>query len=76
MSTMAVMIDEATENVIHQLRGSRLDLVELVETVRWRPLHLVVIPAEAIIRWRTEEPASWQLVLDWLTTMNVDVDLS
>jgi hypothetical protein len=69
-------IDEATENLIHQLRGRPVDLVELVDAVRWRPLHIVAIPAELIIHWRNEEPSSWRLVLEWLTTMDVEVNLS
>ena len=74
---MAVMtIGEATENVIHQLRGRPTDLVSLVDTVRRRPLRVVIIPAEVVMYWRTEEPGAWTLVLEWLTTMNVEVVLS
>ncbi len=74
---MAVMtIGEATENVIHQLRGRPTDLVSLVDTVRRRPLRVVIIPAEVVMYWRTEEPRAWTLVLAWLTTMNVEVVLS
>lgn len=69
-------IGEATENVIHQLRGRPTDLVSLVETVRRRPLHLVVIPAEVVVYWRAHDPHEWQLVLEWLTTMGVKVDVS
>jgi hypothetical protein len=69
-------IGEATENMIHQLRGRPADLVELVEAIRWRPLHVVAIPAEAILHWRSEEPRSWKLVLEWLTIMGVEVNLS
>ena len=69
-------INEATENVVHQLRGCPTDLVQLVEAVRWRRLRVVAIPAETIIHWRNEEPSSWTLVLEWLTTMDVEIDLS
>ena len=69
-------IEEATENVVHQLQGCPTDLVQLVETVRRRPLRIVAIPAEVIIHWRNEEPSSWKLVLDWLTTMDVEVNVS
>jgi hypothetical protein len=69
-------IGEATENVIHQLRGRPTDLVSLVETVRRRPLHVVVIPAEVIVYWRAHDPREWQLVLEWLTTMGVEVNVS
>jgi len=70
------MIDEATGNLIHELRGSPTDLAKLVEAVRWRRLHAVDISTEAIIRWRKDDPRSWKLVLEWLTTMDVEVDLN
>jgi hypothetical protein len=69
-------INEPTEHMIHQLRGTSTDLVRLVEAVRWRPLHVVAIPAEAIIHWRTDEPRSWNVVLEWLTTMDVEINVS
>jgi hypothetical protein len=70
------MIDEATDNVIHELRGSPTDLAKLVEAVRGRPLHVVEISAEAIIRWRNDDPCLWKLVLEWLTTMDVDINVN
>lgn len=70
-----VTINEATENLIHQLRGCPTDLAKLVEAVRWRPLRVVAIPAEAIIHWRKDDPRSWKLVLEWLTAMDVEVNL-
>jgi hypothetical protein len=39
-------------------------------------LHVVAIPAEAIAHWRTDEPRSWDVVLEWLTTMDVEVNVS
>jgi len=71
-----VTIDEATENLIHQLRGNPTDLTQLVEAVRWRPLRVVAIPAEAIIHWRRTAPRSWKLVLEWLTIMDVEVNVN
>jgi len=70
------MINEATDSVIHELRGSPTDLAKLVEAVRGRPLHVVDISAEAIIRWRNDDPCLWQLVLEWLTTMDVEVNVN
>ena len=70
-----VLLDEATEQLIHELRGSAGDLWDLVDAVRWRPLHVVDISAEQIVRWRTDDARSWQLVLDWLTRMDVEVNL-
>lgn len=63
-------------HLIHELRGGPADLMQLVEAVRWRPLHVVAIPAEAIAHWRTDEPRSWKVVLEWLTTMDVEVTVS
>ena len=73
---LVAAITEPTENMIHQLRGRPADLVQLVEAVRWRPLHVVAISAEAIVHWRTDEPRSWNIVLEWLTTMGVEVTVS
>jgi hypothetical protein len=73
---LVTTITEPTEHMIHELRGTPVDLVRLVEAVRWRPLHVVAIPAEAIIHWRNDEPRSWKVVLEWLTTMDVEVNVS
>jgi hypothetical protein len=70
------MINEATDNVIRELRGSPTDLAKLVEAVRGRPLHVVEISAEAIIRWRNDDPCLWKLVLEWLTTMDVEITVN
>jgi len=63
-------------HMTHELRGGPADLVQLVEAVRWQPLHVVAIPAEAIAHWRTDEPRCWNAVLEWLTTMDVEVTVS
>ena len=70
------MTNAATDNVIPELRGSPTDLAKLVEAVRGRPLHVVEISAEAIIRWRNDDPCLWKLVLEWLTTMDVDINVN
>jgi len=71
-----VMMNEATENLIDELRGSPIDLAKLVESIRWRPCRVVNISAEAIIRWRKDDPRSWRRVLEWLMTMGVDINLN
>src|SRR2546427_11621924 len=68
-----VTIDEPTENLIHKLRGGPTDLTNLVEAVRWRPLRVVEIPAQAIIHCRKDDTRSTQLVLERLTTSRVQV---
>jgi len=70
------MINQATDSVIHELRGSPTDLAKLVEAVRGRPLHVVDISAEAILRWRHDDPCLWKLVLEWLTTLDVDINVN
>jgi len=70
------MMNEATENLIDELRGSPIDLAKLVESIRWRPCRVVNISAEAIIRWRTDDSRSWKLVLEWLTIMDVEVNVN
>ena len=70
------MINEATDRVIHELRGSPTDLAKLVEAVRGQPRHVVDISADAIIRWRNDDPCLWKLVLEWLTAMDVDITVN
>jgi hypothetical protein len=70
------MINAATDDVIHELRGSPTDLAKFVEAVRRRRPHAVDISAEAIIRWRNDDPCLWKLVLEWLTTMDVEVNVN
>ncbi len=70
------MIKEAAEKLLHELWGSPTDLAKLVEGVRWRPLPALNISTEAIIRWRNDDPRSWKLVLEWLTTMDVEINLN
>ena len=69
-------INDPTENLLHELREGPASLVKLVEAVRWRPLHIVDISAEAIIGWRTDDPRAWRLVLEWLTAMDVEVNVN
>ena len=70
------MINEATDRVIHELRGSPTDLAKLVEAVRGQPRHVVDISADAIIRWRNDDPCLWKLVLERLTAMDVDITVN
>lgn len=72
----SVLLDEATEHLIHELRGGTGDLWDLVDAVRWQPLHVIAVSAEQIVRWRTDDARAWQLVLEWLTRMDVEVNLS
>jgi hypothetical protein len=65
----------ATDEVLHRLRSMPTDLVQLVEAVRTRQFRHVVVPAETILHWRNYDPQSWQLVLDWLTAMDVNLDV-
>jgi hypothetical protein len=65
-----------TETLVRELQGRSRDLTELVDAVRRGPLRAVGIPAEKIIHWRRDEPHSWELVLEWLTLMDVEIDVS
>ena len=69
------MINEAADGVIQELTGSPTDLARLVEAVRGRPHHVVDISAEAILRWRNDDPYLWKRVLEWLTVMDVEVNV-
>src|SRR3989442_12932956 len=69
-----VMMNEATEKLIDELRGSPIDLAKLVESIRWPPCRVVNISAEPIIRWRKDDPPSGRRVLEW--KMNIGADLN
>jgi len=69
-------VDLVTEILVRELQGRSRDLTELVNAVRRQPLRAVGIPAETIIHWRRDEPHSWELVLEWLTLMDVEIDVS
>ena len=58
-------------------RGARpADLVDdIAEAVRWRSLRAVAIPAEVVLHWRCEDSRSWQILLEWLTRMDVEIEV-
>jgi len=80
MATESLLIRKSpmTTDVAVRSFGDSLptDLIELVNAVRCQPLHVVAIPAEAIIHWRQDEPRSWKAVLEWLTTMDVEINVN
>ena len=69
-------IDEATEKLTIEPGERPADLVDLVQAVRGQSVRVVAIPAEVILHWRNEEPRSWQIVLEWLTRMDVEIHVN
>ena len=61
-------LDEATEQLLHELKGSPTDLAKLVMRTAHRRRTVVPISAAAIARWNKDDPDSWGRVRAWLTT--------
>jgi hypothetical protein len=64
-------LDEATERLLHELKGSPTDLAKLVMRSAPRRRTVVPISAVAIARWNKDDPDSWDRVSAWLTTRGV-----
>jgi len=80
MATESLLIRKSpmTTDVAVRSFGDSLptDLIELVNAVHCQPLHVVAVPAETVIHWRKDEPDSWKLVLEWLTAMDVEINVN
>jgi len=70
--TLAAM-DEATEALLRDLRGSPTDLAKLVKRVHERRRPVVAISPKAIARWNKDDPDSWGRVCEWLTRQGVRI---
>ena len=64
-------LDEATEQLLHELKRSPTDLAKLVMRVACRRRTVVPISVAAIARWNKDDPDSWARVSEWLTTRDV-----
>jgi len=64
-------LDEATEQLLHGLKGSPTDLAKLVMRLAPRRRTVVPISVAAIARWNKDDPDSWERVRAWLTTRGV-----
>ena len=53
--------------------GPNHDLIQLVERVTQTRLPWVVVPGSAIARWKTDDPAGWNKVSDWLAVHGVAI---
>ena len=61
-------LDEATEQLLHELRESPTDLAKLVVRTAHRCRAVLPISADAVARWNKDDPDSWGRVRAWLTT--------
>jgi len=66
-------IDETTDKLLRELRGSPTDLAKLVERIHRRGRRVVPISANAIARWNKDDPDSWERVRGWLTRRGVQI---
>ncbi len=66
-------MDRVTERLLQELEASPTDLARLVRAVLHRHPGVLGISAEAIGRWERDDPRSWSLVREWLTSMGVRV---
>jgi len=60
-------MDEATEKLLRELRGSPTDLAKMVARIHQRRRGVVAVSADAIARWNKDDPNAWARVHDWLT---------
>jgi len=60
-------MDEATEKLLRELRGSPTDLAKMVARIHQRRRGVVAVSANAIARWNKDDPHAWARVRDWLT---------
>jgi len=68
--------DEPPHTFVVQLGARPADLVDdVAEAVRWRALRAVAIPAEVVLHWRSEDSRAWQILLEWLTRMDVEIEV-
>ena len=65
--------DEATAELLCELRGSPTDLAKLVKRIHQRHRTVVAISANAITRWNKDDPNSWERVHEWLTKRDVRI---
>ena len=65
--------DEATAELLCELRGSPTDLAKLVKRINQRHRTVVAISANAITRWNKDDPNSWERVREWLTRQKVRI---
>ena len=73
--TLAAM-DEATEALLRDLRGSPTDLAKLVKRIHERRRPVVAVSPKAIARWNKDDPDSWGRVCEWLTRQGVRIMVS
>ena len=60
-------MDEATEKLLRELRGSPTDLAKMVARIHQRRRGVVAVSANAITRWNKDNSHAWARVRDWLT---------
>ena len=65
--------NEATEELLRELRESPTDLARLLKRIHQRRRRVVAISAKTIARWNKDDPNSWERVREWLTRQKVRI---
>jgi hypothetical protein len=66
-------MDEATEQLIRDLRASPTDLARFVAAAVRRRRMIIAIAPEAIVRWERDDPSTWALVRQALAARGIRV---
>jgi hypothetical protein len=66
-------VDDATETLLRELQSSPTDLRKLVAHTVCRTRTDVAIEAEAIARWKREDPGRWTAVQEWLVARGIRI---
>ncbi len=66
-------MDKVTERLLQELDASPTDLAKLVRKVSHKHRSVLAISTDTIRRWERDDPRSWSLVRQWLTSMGVKV---
>jgi hypothetical protein len=68
-------VDDATQALLRELQSSPTDLMKLVVNTVCRTRTDVAIEAEAIARWKREDPGRWTAVQEWLGGRGVRITI-
>jgi hypothetical protein len=66
-------MNRVTEQLLQELAASPTDMAKLVRAVVRRQRGVLAISPDTIRRWERDDPRSWRLVRQWLTSMGVTV---
>lgn len=68
-------MDRVTDRLLRELDASPTDLAKLVRKISYKHRSVLAISTETIKRWERDDPRSWSLVRQWLTSMGVKIEV-